>query len=263
MDVGEVHALWRTSAPQVQGSFFEFVIRAAIFRYATPGSTAIDAGADGGAHTIHMAKAVGPTGKVIAFEPNPDMAAHIRRLCTEFSCVEVAEVALSDRTGTAPFHIATQSALSSLHQRPHQHAVTLRTIDRPLRRLDDVIPDEARVSLIKADVEGEELAMLRGAHETLRRRRPLVLIEIDLTVSFAVDWLTGTHDQEAFAEFMQSLDRLGYVPTDFFGRTITALEADAWNMALVPREMSGPGFSEFLLATSQRFFDEGAAWRLY
>jgi hypothetical protein len=64
----------------------------------------------------------------------------------------------------------------------HRPATSYETVPIDVRRLDDLVADgavPADVAFVKCDVEGHELAMLRGAEQLLRQARPTILIEIE------------------------------------------------------------------------------------
>lgn len=71
-----------------------------------PGQTAIDIGAHKGAFTYWMQRAVGPTGKVFAFEPQPELAYYLQRAKETFGLAHVAVVnaALSSSSGMMPLY---------------------------------------------------------------------------------------------------------------------------------------------------------------
>jgi len=255
---------WQAAPHSVQANFFEFCIREAIFRFALPGSTAIDAGADGGAHTIHMAAAVGPKGKVLSIEPNPNRAEFIRSRYP-LANIEVIEIALSDHHGIEPFYVATSTGLSSLKIRARADFQVDHEIIQRVTRLDDLeqLQGCPPVSLIKADLEGEELAFLRGATSTLTRDPLLILIEIDWWPSFDVDRDNSSAHQQAALDFLAWLQTLGYTALDFFGRPVTQFEPSAWNVALVPGRMSVEKIAEFFDETSRRYFSEFRDFELY
>jgi len=156
---------------------------ALVRRIVRPGSVAIDIGAHKGAYTYWMAKGVGRSGRVVAFEPQPVLADRLRRSLAGLGLkqVTVESVALSSQSGEAALHVPAggPSPGASLNESVGESAaeridVTMRTLDGFLRELD-LRP----VRLIKCDVEGHELAVFRGAEATLREDRPDLLFECE------------------------------------------------------------------------------------
>jgi len=90
-------------------------------------------------------------------------------------------VALSDVAGEAAFFVSRSSFLSSFdekHARTEGDAIRIKV---PLRTLDSYLPalvDAAREIVVKIDVEGHEMAVLRGAVKTLKKYRPPVMLEL-------------------------------------------------------------------------------------
>ena len=85
-----------------------------------PGDVVIDAGAYKGGYTYTMRRAVGPTGQVYAFEPQPELAAFLRRgiEASGWENVTVEEAGLSNEPGEATLHASAQgpSQLATLVQ---------------------------------------------------------------------------------------------------------------------------------------------------
>jgi len=143
------------------------------------GATALDIGANKGIYCFWLLRAVGHSGRVVAFEPQPEMAEAIRRIRARFDWanLEVLNVALSDAEGTlnlARDRIGDGSAsLESSRQRAGQDRLGV-----PVTRLD-ALPDDllANIRFIKCDVEGHERSVFHGGEETLRRARPVVQFE--------------------------------------------------------------------------------------
>lgn len=105
--------------------------------------------------------------KVIAIEAIPEKAAALRR---KFKGTEVHECAAGECHGQASFFIDTKrSGYSSLAQNEG------RRIDVKVQALDDII--DSPVDVIKIDVEGAELGVIRGAWRLLARDRPVVMFE--------------------------------------------------------------------------------------
>lgn len=139
---------------------------------------ALDVGANMGTHTVALRRL---TKHVHAFEPIPSLAKRLRTAFLFDRRVTVHEIALSDRYGTTrlrtPIHngkpvtglstINTENKLSDL---PYVETPVM------LMRLDDMrLP--GRVGFIKIDVEGNELAVLRGAAGTISRDQPTIFVE--------------------------------------------------------------------------------------
>jgi FkbM family methyltransferase len=132
---------------------------------------------DIGCHLGSMLSAMmelAPYGHHLAFEPTPRKA---RWLKQKFPEVDIREVALSDAPGEVIFYQnVTRSGYSGL-SRHGKGNDTVREITVERERLDKVLLPERRIDFMKLDVEGGELAVLRGAAEMLERDRPLLLFE--------------------------------------------------------------------------------------
>jgi FkbM family methyltransferase len=152
----------------------EAQLRAVLAAVLAKDSSCVDVGAANGAILREIVR-VAPFGRHVAFEPRPDDALRLRR---EFPGVEVRQAALSDTSGYLPFTLVTNlPQLSGFSPRAWPHAkIETEAIDVTVERLDEVVGDR-HVSLIKIDVEGAELAVLRGAMGTLGSCRPLIVLE--------------------------------------------------------------------------------------
>lgn len=149
------------------------VLLAAILR---KDSNAVDVGANEGA-VLEAIVRIAPAGRHIAFEPIPDLQ---ERLAQRFPNVDVRCAALADvAESTELFHVLDAPAYSGLRQREDlpAGATDVRRIPVRTERLDDIVEDDYVPALIKIDVEGAELSVLRGAAETIRRHRPFVIFE--------------------------------------------------------------------------------------
>ena len=138
-------------------------------------SNCIDVGAHQGAILEHMVR-LAPAGRHIAIEPLPAFAAQLRN---RFRQVTVHEAAVSDFEGPSEFqHVETNPAYSGLKRRRYDRPdERVETITTPVRRLDDLVEHNQRVDLVKIDVEGGELGVLRGARRIFSKTRPLVIFE--------------------------------------------------------------------------------------
>ena len=166
------------------------------------GDTFIDVGANFGMHSLLAAHYVGPAGNVIAFEPVPWNIRLLRKnlsLNGFTSRSHVYECALASQGGeyvpmTIEPGLSPAASLANNFQ-GNQIQVKATTLDESLGTLD-VIP-----SLVKIDVEGAELEVLKGASETLYLR-PDLLIEVH---SFALHRFRAKE-----TDIQKYLSRYGY-----------------------------------------------------
>jgi FkbM family methyltransferase len=111
------------------------------------------------------------------FEPVSKAAVRLRRVTAGLRGVFVHDVALGDAPGEMEFHINRHSHSSSAlrlargHQRAFPGAREVAVVRVPVRTLDGVLEQETLESpvLLKLDVQGFELRVLRGGRKTLRR----------------------------------------------------------------------------------------------
>ncbi len=149
------------------------------------GAVLIDVGAHIGYFSIKGSVKVGSTGRVVAFEPNPETLALLRQnvAVNRAGNVIVEPVACTDREqmltlyaapaiNTGASSLARENADVSTGQSPKAYSVRGRPIDDVIREVG-----LSRVDAIKIDVEGAEVMVLRGAADTLKRFHPKVVIE--------------------------------------------------------------------------------------
>jgi FkbM family methyltransferase len=160
-----------------------------------PDACCIDVGAHTGDVLAEIVR-IAPHGRHIGFEPLPAPATALRE---RLPGVDVHNVALSDTPGSAPFtHVLDRPGWSGLKARPTPDggAARTETIDVAVERLDDALPDGYAPALIKIDVEGAELGVLRGARATLAAHHPLIVFEHGL--GSADHYGTSPDDVHAF-----------------------------------------------------------------
>ncbi len=134
-----------------------------------PGMTVLDVGANIGYYTVHAARAVGPGGRVHAFEPDPRTAQSLRanvRL-NALENVTVHELAVSEGPGSRELILSGTASHSGLSRTMDEKSIVGAAPVEAVA-LDDVL-DGASVDVMKMDVEGEEPFVLRGMQRTLER----------------------------------------------------------------------------------------------
>lgn len=138
-------------------------------------SNCIDVGCHEGQFLKHFMKSA-PQGSYYAFEPIPKLAAS---LADQFPSVHVFPYALSNESGEAIFYVIPESpALSGLDRRDFLAPAKSRDeIKVRVERLDDIIPLDVNIDIIKIDVEGAEGLVISGGIETIRRNAPYIILE--------------------------------------------------------------------------------------
>jgi FkbM family methyltransferase len=149
-------------------------------RLLRPGDCVIDIGANVGYFTLVAARLVGPGGCVHAFEPSPEVLPWLQANAdlNPSANIRVHGQAVTDRCGQVRFYTAAadRTGYSSIRNLGCQTASAAMV---PAITLDSMLPELPRVRLVKIDVEGAELLVLRGMRELIRRDRPFLIIELD------------------------------------------------------------------------------------
>jgi len=186
-----------------------------IKQFLKPGMVVLDIGAHHGYYSLLASQKVGPTGRVIAFEPSLRerriLLQHLRlNACTN---VQVEETALGETEGRAEFFVVQGRETGCNSLRPPDVRQPTQATEVRVARLDDFIrqQDLKRVDFVKMDVEGAELSVLKGATEFLERRpRPVIFCEVqDLRTrpwGYAAREIVDFLRQRSFSWYVPSAD---------------------------------------------------------
>jgi FkbM family methyltransferase len=144
--------------------------------YVTSGSTVIDVGANIGFFTVPFAKWVGAEGRVISVEPEPANCSSLRRRVERLGLGQVVSIVEAAAVETAG---EVKLALNPDH--PADHRVAVEGIRVRATTVDAIMVEKCwpSISLIKIDVQGSEVRVIRGATKTLSRFRPTLFVELD------------------------------------------------------------------------------------
>ena len=168
------------------GGMFERRTAIALGKLVEPSSLVLDIGANIGAHTLPLAKLVGPEGRVMAFEPtafafqklrrnldlNPSLASRVEA----FQCfLTVSDGASVPRAIYSSWPLTVEAGLHPKHL-----GREMQTELAQARSLDSVLSERAdrKVQLVKLDVDGFECDVLRGAPAMLADSRPTFVMEL-------------------------------------------------------------------------------------
>jgi FkbM family methyltransferase len=147
-----------------------------------PGDSVIDAGAQLGYMTGHLARLVGPAGACASFEPDPSALARLRWMIREngFSWVKIFPLAAGDSDGKISFFLSPILGWSTAVT--GSHLKDLNEISVKMKSIDDIAAARAirrPVTFVKIDVEGFECAVLDGMKRLIDEDRPAVVLEIN------------------------------------------------------------------------------------
>ena len=140
------------------------------------GMTFVDDGAHIGYYALLASKIVGPSGRVIAFEPDPDnfklMSDSIR--INRYANVEAVQKAVSSKSGKAKLYLCDNS---SGDRRIFESNDGRTAIEVETTALDDFFKGrDSKVDVLKMDIEGAEVAALQGMRGLLERNPDVKVI---------------------------------------------------------------------------------------
>lgn len=203
IDTGERvgRSIWRSGV-------HDLPVVEALWRLLDAGDTAVDVGANIGYTAGLMAMRVGRTGTVLCFEPQPEVFQDLQENMSlvgrrqDAGSIELHRIALSDRAGEAMLVCDEGFAKNRGSGRivtNEPAAVKGKRLSVVTARFDDVLGDRD-VAVAKIDVEGHELAVLRGAECTLATGRIEHIVYEDFGgADSPVHRLLGQHGYSVYA----------------------------------------------------------------
>ena len=199
---GPAQGLWLHLNPRTGHSYFEgegeVEVQRVMEQYLRPGMIFYDIGANIGFFSLLAARIVGKEGRVIAFEPDPELAArllvHVRR--NDFQVISVEEKAVWCEPGTVSFARADPATspdrgLGHIVTRGVEDTIQVNSVS-----MDNFVLGAPAPDFLKCDVEGAEVEVFRGAGRLLTEKRPAILCEM--------------HSDENCRVLLEDFARLGY-----------------------------------------------------
>jgi FkbM family methyltransferase len=190
-------------APGLRSGSYEPHLTAVFQRYCLPGMTVVDVGANLGYFAVLASRLVGPSGRVIAVEPNSD---NCRLLLSSLrdqgiTNVDVLPVACDTESGWAYYssHVGSNGGLIDGHDLLARPGVVV-----PTFRLDQLI--DGPVGFLKLDVEGAEGRVVRGASALIERDRPVITTELKQEMLERVS-------EMSLRDYLGYFERLDYTAT--------------------------------------------------
>jgi FkbM family methyltransferase len=185
------------------GRYYELGVGRVLDAVLEPGDRFVDVGANIGMITLHARSLVSSAGLIDCFEPNPEcIDAIIEHLqINDIKNVVIHKCALSDEVGTLSLKLTSS----------HSGTATFGEVDDVLRTIpvkicvgDDLLAEGPPVNVMKIDVEGFEMRVIKGLSRTLNAHHPVLITEL-------IDELLRRGGSSS-AAIHELLNENGYIP---------------------------------------------------
>jgi FkbM family methyltransferase len=189
--------------PGLLSGRYEVHLSTVFEKYCTSGMTVVDVGANLGYYSLLASRLVGPSGRVVALEPNSEncrlLLSSLR--LNDITNVQLLPVAADTATGWAYYstHVGSNGGLIEDGELLSHPGTIV-----PTFRLDELV--EGPVGFLKMDVEGAEGRVVRGATRIIERDRPIVTTELKDEMLRRVSGTT-------VADYLGYFEKLGYAPS--------------------------------------------------
>jgi FkbM family methyltransferase len=152
---------------------------AAIRRHLRPGDIACDIGVNKGSFIYWLSWWVGD-GRVVAFEPQADLARELANTCRAIGLgnVTVEAKAVYSHSGRHDLFLPVGHQPGASLMRGAVQAESVTTVSVPLVALDDYFDPSDKIAMLKIDVEGAELEVIEGMRRTIAAHHPVILCEM-------------------------------------------------------------------------------------
>lgn len=201
------------------------------------GDHVLDVGSNLGYYLLLAARAVGPAGRVLGFEPAPDVFTILERNVARsgLTNIRVFPWAISNQSKAVEFFGSEIPSWGSLIR--EENLLQARPTTVPAKRLDDLLDEfpEFHPTVLRMDVEGGEMMALEGAQHLLQKYKPRIFVEIH---PFAFEWKRAH-------QMIEHLRDMGYAS----GVVIERLWDEPWASRWVRERRHWAGSTETLLKT--------------
>lgn len=254
-------------SPIINGGVWEPENLDVLYSFVTSDTVFLDIGANIGYFSIAIGNRLGPNGRVLAFEPHPSLVNLLERsiqLNSLENVIQIQQCALSDHEGTLDlFYPEGHLGQGSSTRTFDEHGYSL---SAPAHRLDDLLPEGLAVDLVKIDVEGHELSVLRGMRGVLARSPNIKILfeklEASSQESSEIASLLGEFGLSLYGvgpySSLVPLDQNSY--RDWIGDVLAAPshsvdQLSRTSFSVYPGQLSGEGRS---IGTQTRYRVDGA-----
>jgi FkbM family methyltransferase len=200
---------WSERMTYFLGRFYDLPLQLLLLETLKPGDRFVDVGTNIGMITLLASKLVGTTGRVDSFEPNPECCRYVRQVVQDNAIgnVHLHPVGLNDTDGEATLTLVTEHSgmgtLASVPDKEREHitgTVAVRTAVGDVELDDGAGP----IAMLKIDVEGFEMRVLRGLRKRIAQDKPVIVTEVEEAHL--------NRDGMSRSDLVELLTSLGYVP---------------------------------------------------
>ncbi len=199
----KIRSNWKSKSTTDSNHVMRYILNNVI-----PGATCVDIGAHIGSMSVCLWSKVGPTGKVISVEADPDNVIRLKANLRLNKCPDnlVVSAAMTDKMGNAKLRCYPQSrGWQTLGDPPFARGYESFLVEVPTISFEHLAEryELASVDLVKIDVEGAEICVLSGMQRFLREKRIKCII-------FEVNYLMLAGMNRAVSELMQVWNEFDY-----------------------------------------------------
>lgn len=172
-----------------------------VTEFVKPGHVVWDIGANLGLFSLAAAYKTGHSGKVVAVEPDIEMVRLMRRTVTTWNTpVEIVPAAIADKVGLRTLHIASRASASNFldgygSMQTGGSRLEYTVLALTLDWLADHFP---LPDILKIDVEGAEIEVLKGGKSVIENKRPIIICEVHIHSVAELSWLFTSHNYTMF-----------------------------------------------------------------
>jgi FkbM family methyltransferase len=154
---------------------YDLSLSEVLWRLTSPGSRVLDIGGNVGYFSLLLANRVGGEGEVHTFEPNPDLYSFLEPNIEKIKNIKLHKIAVSDKNGEKELYKPKDYSLNTGLATLENISNGVRVASVSTRTIDSM--NFPAVDLVKIDIEGHELAALRGAEKTLMGVKDVIFEE--------------------------------------------------------------------------------------
>jgi FkbM family methyltransferase len=198
------------------GQNYDAPVAAFLRERVKPGALCLDVGANVGVYVLQFAHWAGPAGQVVAFEPNPSARVILQKHVEMNGLTErvrIVPAAIGAKAGESTLYAAEADGMSRLGEPNKALAGNVSELTVPVTTLDDYCTAEGiKPDWLLIDIEGFEIAALKGARELIKERRS----ELGIVVEMHPNVWDSAQTTRAEAEAL--LDELGLRAVPLMGQ---------------------------------------------